>query len=68
MGMITVKDKSKIRKGAGSSIREAPPDSPIYKMGWFVGEITLKNFSSKAREKIPEAVGNKKVDDDKSGH
>ena len=68
MGMITVKNGAKIRKGAGSSIREMSPDDPIYKMGWFVGEITLKNFSSKAREEIPEAVGNKKAPDDKSGH
>ena len=64
MGMITVKNGAKIRKGAGSSIREMSPDDPIYKMGWFVGEITLKNLSSKAEEKISESDGNLILEDE----
>jgi len=47
--------------------REASPDDPIYKMGWFVGEITMKDFLSKTRKNISEADGNKEDPEDKLG-
>jgi len=47
MGMTKVRDGAKIEKGAGSSMREALPGDPICKTGWFVGEITMKDFLSK---------------------
>jgi len=67
MGMTKVRDGAKIEKGAGSSMREALPGDPICKTGWFVGEITMKDFLSKTWKNISEADGNKEDPEDKLG-
>lgn len=66
MGKNAMKVGPMTREGAGSSLSEAPPDSPIYKRGWFVGGSTLKNFLSEARKKISEANEIKKDTEDTS--
>ncbi len=53
----------KIRKGAGSSIRELPPDDPIYTRGFAIGGrrskassiSTKSSSSSKSKQQVQDA-------------
>ena len=67
MGMIKVRDGTKIRKGAGSSMREILPGDPILRSGWFVGGTTLENLKNKTRKNVSGADVKKKDFRDKLG-
>lgn len=43
------------RKEEVYSMRELPPDDPIFKMGALIGVRTLKDFSKSIQEKTSEA-------------
>ncbi len=59
----TSKTRTKIRKGGGDSIRECPPDDPIFTRGVvFGGRRTRASFPSTKRS---EASDEKKTDSPK---
>ena len=59
--------RTKIRKGAGASIRQASPDDPIYTRGFVIGgrrskaasTSTKSSSSSKSKQQVQDAAADK---------